>query len=158
MYTSNYPSLIITRRHRRPQSRFRCRLSRESVVFQKRAQLVHLLEFLEHSQPVVVWLVDVLVGGPVGMPMPFLKVLRVGPVFHPRQPSTVCVSQKTWGAGEGGGGGFKSLGCCAKALDSKGRHAVTCHVGGKTIGPGDQPFCVPLCLVWSSACRCRQTY
>ena len=54
--------------------------------------------------------------------MRFRYGLDVGPVFRPRKASSVCVSQKC------GGGG-----CCAKMLDSKGRHAVTCNVGGKII-------------------------
>ena len=60
--------------------------------------------------------------------MRFRYGLNVEPVFLPRMPSSVCVSQRSWGEKRG-----ENLGCCAAQLDSKGRHAVTCHVGGKTI-------------------------
>ena len=60
--------------------------------------------------------------------MRFRYGLNVEPVFLPRTPSSVCVSQRSWGEKRG-----ENLGCCAAQLDSKGRHAVTCHVGGKTI-------------------------
>ena len=62
--------------------------------------------------------------------MRFRYGLDVGSVFSPRKASSVCVSQKSR---DGGRDGEKSFGCCAKPLDPKGRHAVTCHVGGKII-------------------------
>ena len=62
--------------------------------------------------------------------MRFRYGLDVGPVFRPRKASSVCVSQK---CGGGGRDSVKNVGCCAKTLDSKGRHAVTCNVGGKII-------------------------
>ena len=60
--------------------------------------------------------------------MRFRYGLTVEPIFLPRQASTVCVSQRSWGEKRG-----ENFGCCAAQLDSKGRHAVTCPVGGKTI-------------------------
>ena len=41
-------------------------------------------------------------------------------------------SRSPSGRGDGGESGGQQ-GCCAQVLDSKGRHAVTCPVGGKTI-------------------------
>ena len=64
--------------------------------------------------------------------MRFRYGMDVEPVFHPRKPSAICVSQRVWGRGDGGESGGQQ-GCCAQVLDSKGRHAVTCPVGGKTI-------------------------
>ena len=60
--------------------------------------------------------------------MRFRYGLSIEPVFLPRKPSSVCVSQRSWGEKR-----KENLGCCAAQLDSKGRHAVTCPVGGKTI-------------------------
>ena len=60
--------------------------------------------------------------------MRFRYGLSVEPVFSPRTPSSFCVSQRSSAEKTG-----KNFGCCATPLDSKGRHAVTCHIGGKTI-------------------------
>ena len=60
--------------------------------------------------------------------MRFRYGLSIEPVFLPRKPSTVCVSQRSWGEKRN-----ENLGCCAAKLDAKGRHAVMCPVGGKTI-------------------------
>ena len=61
--------------------------------------------------------------------MRFRYGLSIEPPFSPSTPSSVCVSQRSSSEKRGG----SNFGCCAAPLDPKGRHAVTCHVGGKTI-------------------------
>ena len=60
--------------------------------------------------------------------MRFRYGLSIEQIFFPRKPSSVCVSQRSWGEKR-----RENHGCCAAQLDSKRRHAVTCPVGGKTI-------------------------